>query len=172
MTSDVQVKGLAELQAALDTLAPRIEANIMRQALKAGAKVLADEARTNVHTISGKLAESVRYGAKVNKVSGKVAAYVRAGGRKGKKAAFYAAMVEHGTAAHVIKARPPNKMLAVGVAAVHHPGAKMKPFMRPAIDTRGQAAIQRIAEYIRTRLADKHGIDVPAPVDPQAEPDE
>jgi hypothetical protein len=81
-------------------------------------------------------------------------------------------MVEHGTAAHIIRARPPNKMLAIGVAAVHHPGAKKRPFLRPAMDAQGQAAIERMREYIRTRLATKHGIDVPAPFDPEAEQDE
>jgi HK97 gp10 family phage protein len=176
MSDLVQIKGLAELQAALDTLPAKIEANIMRGALRAGAKVLATEAAANVHSVSGDLAASVRYGVKLDRAGGKLTAYVRAGGH-GKKGgakikAYYANMVERGTAAHVIKARAPNKMLAIGVAKVQHPGARKKPFLRPALDTRGQAALERMREYVRTRLADKHGIDVPAPVDPQAEPDE
>ena len=60
----------------------------------------------------------------------------------------------------------------MGVAQVQHPGAKKKPFLRPALDLQGQAAVEAVREYIRTRLATKHGIDVPAPVDPAAEPDE
>lgn len=196
--SDIVIKGLAELQRALDTLPARIEANIMRGALRAGAKVLAAEAKQNIHNISGNLALSVRYGCKVSKVEGKVTAYVRAGGKG--QPGWYAHMVEKGTAAHWIRvkmeARPSrmtrrgekaysiatlNRMAKRGSlmiggrfigASVAHPGARKKPFLRPALDMRGQAAVERMREYIRTRLSNKYGLDVPAPIDPQAEPDE
>jgi HK97 gp10 family phage protein len=165
------IKGLAELQRALDSLPAKIEANIMRAAMRAGAKVIAKEAAANVNSVSGALAASVRFGARPNAKEGKVLGYVRAGGKakKGKAAAFYAHMVEYGTAEHVIKARPPNKMLAIGVAQVKHPGAKKRPFMRPALDTHAQAALEVMREHIRKTLAKKHGLDVPAPVDPDAE---
>lgn len=169
--SDVQIKGLAELQKALDQLPAKIEANIMRAALRAGAKVIANEARQNVNSVSGDLAASVRFGAKIDRRDGRVEAYIRAGGKakKSGKNAFYAHMVERGTAAHIIKARPPNKMLAIGYAQVQHPGSRKKPFMRPAMDTQAQSAVAAVGEYIRGRLSSKHGIDVPAPVDSDAE---
>lgn len=177
--ADVNIKGLAELQAALAQLPVKMENNILRGALRAGAKIIAKQAAANVHSVSGALAESVRFGAKVDRAGGKLTAFIRAGGRGkkgsgkgGKNPAFYAHMVEQGTAAHIIKANAPNRMLAVGVAQVQHPGAKKKPFLRPALDLQGQAAVEAVREYIRTRLATKHGIDVPAPVDPAAEPDE
>lgn len=169
--STTEVKGLADLQRALDSLPAKIEANIMRAAIRAGAKVIAQAAAANVHSVSGTLAESVRFGARPNAKEGKVVGYVRAGGKgkKGKASAFYAHMVEHGTAAHVIRARKPNRMLAVGVAKVQHPGSKKKPFLRPAMDVHHQAALEAMREVIRKRLATKHGIDVPAPVDADAE---
>lgn len=169
--ADTTIKGLAELQAAMDQLPAMLEANILRGAMRAGAKVIAAEAKRNVHSVSGDLAASVRFGASLRKSEGKLTAYVRAGGRgkKNRRAAFYANMVELGTAAHVIKARPPNKMLAIGVAQVKHPGSQKKPFLRPALDMQHQAAVERMREYIRTRLALKHGINVPAPQDPEAE---
>jgi HK97 gp10 family phage protein len=159
------------LQKALGALPAQIEANIMRGAMRAGAKLLAKEAKANVHNVSGDLAESIRFGAKLDRRAGNVEAYIRAGGKSKKtgKTAYYANMVEKGTAAHIIKARPPNKMLAIGVAQVQHPGAQKKPFMRPAMDQHGMAAVEAVREYIRTRLATKHGIEVPAPVDPEAE---
>lgn len=172
--SDTHVKGLAELQRALDSLPAKIEANIMRAAMRAGAKVVAQQAAQNVHSVSGDLAASVRFGAKQSARAGNVTAYVRAGGRgkKGKNSrspAFYAHMVEFGTAAHVIKARPPNKALALGVYKVNHPGAERMPFLRPAMDMRANEALAVIREYIRQRLATKHGLTVPAPLDPAAE---
>lgn len=169
--SDTQVKGLAELQRALDQLPAKVEAAIMRAAVRAGAKVVAQAARANVHSVSGQLAASVRFGASPDKKAGKVVGYVRAGGRAGKKhpGAFYAHMVEHGTAAHVIRVRPPGKALALGVAEVQHPGARKAPFLRPAMDQQAFAALEAMREYIRKRLATKHGLDVPAPVDPAAD---
>jgi HK97 gp10 family phage protein len=172
--ADAQIKGLAELQRAMDQLPAKVEANIMRGAMRAGAKVVAKAAASNVHSVSGELAASVRFGAKLDRRNGRVSAYIRAGGKskKGGPAVFYAHMVEKGTAAHIIKARPPNRMLAIGVAQVQHPGARKMPFLRPALDSHGFEAVEAVREYIRARLADKHGIDVPAPVDPEAEPDE
>jgi HK97 gp10 family phage protein len=171
--SDAAVKGLRELQAALDALPAKIEANIMRAAMRAGAKVVAAEARSLVPERSGRLAESVRYGAKLSAKAGQVQAYVRAGGkgRKGGKTVRYAHLVEYGTAAHVIRAGP-GKRLPIGggfATSVQHPGAKKHPFMRPAADASAQAALQAVGDYIRNRLRTKHGIDVPAPPDPQAE---
>lgn len=169
--STTEVKGLADLQRALDSLPAKIEANIMRAAIRAGAKVIAKAAATNVHSVSGELAESVRFGARLEAKQGQVLGYVRAGGKgkKGKASVFYAHMVEFGTAAHVIKARKPNRMLAIGVAQVQHPGAKKRPFLRPALDAHQQAALEAVGDVIRKRLATKHGIDVPAPVDSEAE---
>ena len=172
--SDVKINGLADLQRALDKLPAKIEANIMRGALRAGAKVLAQAAAENAPKDTGALSANIRFGAKLDKRRGLLSAYVRAGG-KGKKNGenvFYAHMVEKGTAAHVIKARPPNKMLAVGYAQVQHPGSRPRPFMRPALDTHARPAVEAVRDYIRKRLATKHGIEVPAPVDPEAEPDE
>lgn len=164
--SETAVKGLADLQRALDQLPAQIEANVMRAALRAGAKVVAEQARANISSHSGLLAASVRIGTRVK--NGKAQAYVRAGGRgkKGQTSAFYAHMVEHGTAAHVIKARPPNKLLAIGVAKVDHPGAAKRPFLRPALDQQAMAALEAMRETVRKRLATKHGLLVPPPLEP------
>lgn len=164
--SETRVKGLAELQRALDGLPAKIEANIMRGALRAGAKVIAAEARRNVHSVSGALADSIRVGTKSSR--GTVIGRVVAGGKskllKDNSAAFYGRFVEFGTAAHVIRAKN-GRLLALGVSKVNHPGAKKKPFMRPALDTMATAAVEAVREYIRNRLASKHGIDVPAPLE-------
>lgn len=171
--TDTTVKGLSALQAALDQLPAKIEANILRGALRAGAKVLAEEIKRNVPERTGALAQSIKFGAKLDKRDGKVSAYARAGGRgkKGKPGVFYAHMVEFGTAAHIIQAPPGARLAVRGVfySSVQHPGARKRPFVRPALDAKATAATQAVAEYIRTRLATKHGINVPAPLDSEAE---
>jgi HK97 gp10 family phage protein len=169
---DVVVKGLTDLQKALDTLPAKIEANIMRSALRAGAKLIGAEAKRNVPQRTGRLASSIKIGSRNVKGKG-VQAYVRAGKNRPKDYVhgYYAHMVESGTAAHVIKA-PPGAKLNVGgffYSSVMHPGFQARPYMRPAIDSQQAVAIEAVAAYIRKRLADKHGIDVPDPaVDDEA----
>ena len=167
MSNDfVHVKGMRELDAVLKTLPAKIEANIMRGAMRQGAKVVAQYAKIKVQKKSTKLARSVRYNTTLDRRVGQVKAYVRAGG-KGKKGktvtAFYANFVEFGTKPHIIKAKPPNTLLAIGVPIVHHPGAKPYPFMRPALDTQAQAAFKAVGDYVRKRLLTQHGIHVAEP---------
>lgn len=164
MTQQIQIKGLAELQAALDTLPAKIQANIMRGALRAGAKVMATAAKDAVPVRTGNLKSTIRVGTRNQGHTAMARIIAGRVGVKGKASGFYAHMVEFGTAAHRIEAKP-GSMLAIGYRAVNHPGAKPQPFMRPALDNNAQAALAATREYVRTRLATKHGLDVPAPLE-------
>jgi HK97 gp10 family phage protein len=166
MSSDVtQVKGLAELQAALDQLPAKIEANIMRGAMRQGAKVLLAEAKGTAAFAddTGALRASLRITTSVRR--GTVTAAVKAGPTKADKRPWYARLVEYGTKPHTIRAKPGSvlQFLGIGATVVNHPGAKARPYLRPALDARSGDAVQAVAAYIRNRLASKHGIDVPAP---------
>ena len=148
--SDIEVKGLIELQRALQALPVRIEKNVMRGAVNAGGQVFRKEARANVPVKSGDLRKSIRVSVRVSTKAGVIDGTVKAGDRK----AFYAHMVEFGTQRHIIKARK-GGMLNIGgrlVAQVDHPGARAKPFMRPAFDKGSNASVQAFADYIRKRL--------------------
>ena len=156
--TDIKVKGLAELQKFLDQLPAKMEANVLRGSLRSGAKVIANAAKSNVTSVSGELAKSIRVSTRTKKSDGKVSASVKTGSR----AAFYAHMIEFGTRPHVIKAKDKKVLRIEGRFAgkeVKHPGAKPKPFMRPALDTQSGAAIVAAGEYIKKRLATKHGLD-------------
>ncbi len=159
MSNDVQVKGLADLQRALDQLPAKIEANVMRSALRQGANVIKDEAKAKVPVHLGALRDSIRVSTGMKR--GTVKATIKAGDKK----AWYWRFVEFGTKAHWIKPKNKKSLFLAGLAreTVHHPGARAKPFMRPALDARAHAAIEAVGEAIRRRLATKHGIDVPAP---------
>lgn len=81
---------------------------------------------------------------------------------------WYAHLVEFGTARHYIKAKTAKALILRGnkrassgfakrwtswiIEGVDHPGARPKPFMRPAFDAKAQAAIEEMADYIRQRL--------------------
>lgn len=152
-----KLKGGAELQRMLNSLPAKIEKNIMRSALRAGARVIANEAKANVAVEDGALRRSIRVSARAKK--GRVTASVKAGSKE----AFYYRFVEFGTAAHTIKPKNKQALYFDGQFAknVRHPGAKAKPFMRPALDNKADEAIQAVGEQIRKRL-NKAGIETPA----------
>lgn len=184
--STTNVKGLKELQAALDKLPAKLEANIMRGAMRAGIKEMVaavkEEAPEGPPSATGAkryggrrglLKASVRGSVKLRSKSGKLTGVVRSGGKvKGGGVAYYVHMVNKGTKPHVIKAKKGSALpIGGGVALVNHPGAKANQFAQRGMD-RGQGrALNAIANYVRARLRNKHGIDVPAPTDPDI-PDE
>jgi HK97 gp10 family phage protein len=176
MANDLtKLRGGRELQAALNSLPVKIEKNIMRAALRAGAKVIAEEAKALVPVsppnsenarlyggYTGALKDSIRVDTRARR--GKVTASVKAGGkRKRGTDVFYAHFVEFGTAAHTIKGKNGRRLFFNGTftPAVNHPGARAKPFMRPALDTKADDAIRAVGNKIKERLT-KQGINTPA----------
>lgn len=146
------VKGLKELSDYLETLAPKLQANVMRGALRAGAKEIADEVERRAPKDMGDLAESVRVSTRLR--HGVASAAVRV--------SHIARFVEYGTRPHYIPGPVSfsNQWGVVVLAGVEHPGARPRPFLRPSYDAKMQAAIDAVAAYIRNRLATKHGLDV------------
>ncbi|MBW8067165.1 MAG: hypothetical protein GJU73_06940 [Ferrovum sp.] len=103
--TDIEVKGLSELQKLLDELPARIEANVVRGGLRAAARVIRDEARRlcpvgenlpKGHK-SGALRDSIRVS--MSSKHGAITASIKAGGKNN---VYYAHMVEYGTAHHLI----------------------------------------------------------------------
>lgn len=144
MKMEFQVLGLKELDAYLQTLPAKVEAKVLRGAVRAGSNVMAAEARARApilkeevdNRVPGALKKSIRIMSTVVRngtVLGGVAAgggaKVKRGGIRGMADAFYAKFVEFGTV----------KMPAI-------------PFMRPAIDTRAPAAVEAAGVYVRERI--------------------
>lgn len=177
--AEIIVKGLDELQRRLDTLPATMERKIMRGALSAGARVIRNKARTYIRDRSGKLARSLRVSSVAR--GGKVTARVVAGGRTRLGEVLYAMWVEYGTQPHYISVRESDKPVNPRLSArsgnivrasmrtinrgalrfgntfadaVHHPGSRPRPFMRPALDSSHGEAIKAVAEYVKTRLTD------------------
>lgn len=150
----IHLKGFDGLNDFLQTLAPKLEQNIMRSALRDGAKVIRDEAKANVPVKSGELRDSLKVSTSAKR-GGKVTASV-------KTKVFYAKFVEYGTSAHGIVAKGGGWLSFGGVftKSASHPGAKPRPFLRPAFDSSTGAALVAIGERIRARLT-KEGINVP-----------
>jgi HK97 gp10 family phage protein len=171
MADLINISGGKQLAEFLNQLPLKIEKNIMRSALRAGASVIAKEAKLNAPVKTGNLKKSIRTGSNTKK--GYVEAYIAAGGKKSKsnklkKGAFYAQFIEYGTATHFIKPKNKKKLSfiakdgnLVNTLSVNHPGTQAKPFMRPALDSKGTQAVSAVTAKIRARLT-KHGINTPA----------
>lgn len=149
---ELQVDGLKELQAALNTLADEVQAKIVRGALGAAGRVYRDAARQRLGSSAkkrtGHLLASIRVGSTMR--GGVPVATVKAGSRE----AWYAHLIEYGAAAHEIKPKTRKSLVLAGLMreTVHHPGISARPFMRPAFDASSAAAVDAYAAYIRRRL--------------------
>jgi len=163
MASDqsISISGLADLQKMLDELPAKIESNIMRGALRAGANVYRDRARAAAPVgKTGKLKKSIKVKASVRR--GRVTASVVAGGGD----AWYAKFVEFGTASfyegngktvgapYEIKPKK-GKALKFGnvfAPSIVHEGVRPTGFMRRAFDGGTNEVIDQTAAYIRMRI--------------------
>lgn len=183
MSNDVHIKGGRELLELLQSMPAKFERNIMRAALRAGANVVKAEAKAGVPVQHGDLRRSVRVSVRTKGQT--IIASVKAGSEK----AWYWRFVEYGTGPHWISVREGdrpwrntrrgakafsirtlNRMaergsLKIGEnfvgSSVSHPGARAKPFMRPALDTKARAAVAAAVATVKARLANA-GANLPA----------
>lgn len=161
----ITITGLVELNDMLQQLPAKIEANILRGALRAGQKVIKDEAKLRCPVgipstenaklygaYPGALRDSIRISTRFQ--NGVVMVSVKAGN----KVAYYAHMVEYGTRPHDIFPVSAKSLFFAGLNKefIHHPGAiaanKGRGFMRLALDTRAEAALQAAADYMTERI--------------------
>ena len=155
--SEIHVTGLSALNDFLQQLPAKVEANVMRGAMRAGMNVVKPAAQANLakNSKSGLLAAGLKIGTKSR--GGKVTASLKATGPHG----YLARWIEYGTSAHNIAAKKGGWLSFGGIFAkdVAHPGSRKFPFMRPALDSQAQNAVIAAAEYMKRRLATKEGLD-------------
>ena len=138
------VKGFKELDEALKQFPIKLQRNILRNATRAGAKVIQKAAIAMAPVKTGQLAKGIKVNAG-SKRKGQYAVTYKVGLTK---EAWYGRLVEMGAGAHIIEIKS-KKALTIGDKVVgteiHHPGIMhRKPFMRPAIDNYADQAITAI----------------------------
>lgn len=157
--SQENITGGQALDDLLRTLPAKMETNVMRSALRAGAVVYLAQVKQNIPVEHGDLRKSARITTRKSR-EGQVSASVKVGNSR----AYYAHMVEFGTRAHTIA--PRARAMQIGgqfvAGTVQHPGARPHPFMRPAADEKFSQAVAAVQKKIRDRLR-AQGLDVPDP---------
>lgn len=154
----IHIRGYEELDRRLKELPAKVEAKLLRNALRAAARVIEAEVDRRVPRKTGAMAETVRVSTSIKPSKGLVTAKVVVGNKKG---VFYPLFVERGTKAHTIAVKV-AKRLAIGggsvgvvfATSVQHPGAKPEPFMAPALAASADAAVEACAQYLRDHLAE------------------
>lgn len=157
------IKGLDEITRVMREFPDKIKVNVVRGGARAGAKVIAAEAKQSLgaHKRTGALQQSVRIATRSR------GDYVTGTVKVGNKRAWYAHLVEFATSAHLIK---PSKKRALSlpggraVSVIHHPGTPERPFLRPALEKKAHQALDAMAAYMRARLgkeAVKRGMPAP-----------
>lgn len=148
----------------------------MRGAMRAGMNEVLPTARQNVHSVSGELARGLKISTRIERRKKQVVAKIKATGQH----AHIARFVEFGTKPHFISVQENEKainrktgnrvsmttvnrnVLKIGAnfvgPTIHHPGARKKAFLRPALDSKATAAVVAAGEHIKKRLT-KEGIN-------------
>lgn len=163
--AEIAVQGLSELSALLKSLPVRVEANILRGAVRAGQKVVLQGAQARVPVDQGDLRKSIRVRTDMR---AQRRGYVRADVVAGNATAWYAGLIEFGTgpfysgpgstskrAPYQIKPVRREGALYFGGTirkAVTHPGIHPQPYMRPAAQLLDGPALDAFVAYVRTRL--------------------
>ncbi|MDF0540787.1 HK97 gp10 family phage protein [Sphingobium sp. H39-3-25] len=140
-----------------------VEKRLLRGAARAGANVIADEARDR--SISDEVTAAIKVSTSIK--DGQVVGRVQVKG----KGAYIAPWLEYGTAPHFISVddsqrggmsvRKVNSSIDPGSLmiggkfvgkTVHHPGARPNPFLRVSLDMKEQEAFAAAGRYIAARV--------------------
>lgn len=124
-----EVKGLEDLIAKLNALPAKLEKKVIRAAVRKGANIIRDKARSYVPVDTGDLKKSITVsGAKYKKGTIALAIKPRNNKKKG-VTVFYGRFIEYGT----------SKMAA-------------KPYMRPAYDEAEKEVLDTVINDIKSKL--------------------
>ena len=170
----IALKGGPELLRFLDELPKNLERNVIRGGLRAGAKVIQQQAKANVPVKTGQLKRAIGIGTRTD--GSRLSSYVKLRG----SGSYLGLFIEYGVAPHLISVaeedRPVsatrhgprkvsigtiNKMVKRGSLViggnfvgpvVMHPGHAAKPFLRPALDQKAEEAVNAMGAYIAHRV--------------------
>ncbi len=159
----MKLEGIDQLGANMrKALLTHTEAEV-RKVMRRGATLIVDAARSKAPVESGLLRDSIKilpkfrgdpmgvYVGPIVKRKRSVRTGKKGEGRTQKEQPFYAAMVEYGTDPHNLG----YKGKYVSGKGADHPGARKQPYMRPAFDTQGQAALNAAMDDITKLIESK-----------------
>lgn len=188
MSASFPVSGTKELDAFLSAFPKQMQNAAYRAGLVAAAAPIRDEARVLARKKSGKMAKAIKTGSAKRNDDGTYSISVRLVGEhsfvgifeeygvaphpitrgNAKLLAKVKAARANGGRADVlddIEARAGKAVMKIGddfvSGTISHPGHGAHPFMRPALDTKADAAVKAFAGRIRDYIEGKTGFALP-----------
>jgi HK97 gp10 family phage protein len=140
MGVSVKITGLAELQAKLDALAPKLAKRVLRPALEDAGAIIQQAAGVRAPRESGFLTTHIDLKVVVHN---DLSASVKVGPDK---SAFWGIFSELGTAPHEEKSKDGKTWM--------HPGEPPRPWLRPALTESRDAAIKALVDNINDGLGE------------------
>lgn len=125
MATKMRITGAAEIAALLKQMPDRVSQRVVENALRAGARVIAAEARENVPVDTGELRDSI------------TVAVSKWEGRRRKR--------DEGVVFVGFKSPASRRAHLTEFGTVNQPA---QPFMRPALDAKGAEAVERIGKIM------------------------
>lgn len=181
MSRQFPVKGLAELDRYLSALPKNMETAAVRAGLVAAANPPLEEARRLASGWSGQVSRAIRKGSARKNQDGTFSIRIYVDERK--PGGYLGYFGEYGVEPHLIgrtgggEGRVAVRKASEGAGGVEgramkigddfvsgiisHPGHAAHPFMRPALDTMADEAVEAFATKIRDYLAGKTGFVAP-----------
>jgi len=145
---DLKLEGGDELIKEMRALGVNVKKSL-RGAVRAGAKVIQDAAEENARGVSGQSGKHTRL-----ITSARQPTSVEFSIAPSKKK-FFMRFFETGATAHEISGNPiafeGDRGLVV-IGGVHHPGMPAQPWLRPAFDAKGKAAVAALDESLRATI--------------------
>jgi hypothetical protein len=135
---DARVKvmqAINSMRQAIVQMPEKVRGQAMQNALRAGLRVIGNDAKRRVAVDDGSLKRSIRISTKVGRGYGDMSAALKAGGKGNKQAG----LIEYGW-----------KGKGGGVVAA-------RPYMRPAFVAASDAAVEKVRQNIADRLKKEYG---------------
>lgn len=146
MDMKFDIKGADLIEAALKELPIKYERRVAKSAIRAAGRVIANEAKRRVPVRTGTLKKSIRVVAGKSK---RPTVFVTTSKGKGAKHdGWYAHLIEFGTRPHNVAKGGGTKLgqwAGEQGGGIPHPGSPAQPFLRPALDSKADEAIQIVA---------------------------
>jgi HK97 gp10 family phage protein len=137
VSNPVRVKGLDGLDRKLKQLPPKMRGRTLRKALRAGAKIVERDAKSRVSVLSGRLKRNLT--TKVHE------------DRAGNQHATVGANMPDGAHIHLVEFGTSNRVLTGKgkyPAGVSRGAMPEQPFLRPAFDSRKDAALSAVGKEL------------------------
>lgn len=192
MSGTFPLKGGRELDAFLAAFPKNLQRGAIGAGLRAGAKVVQDEARSRASKVSGKMAKSIKYGQVRTDPNGTMSIRIRMASDKegGNSHWFLGLLIEYGVSPHLIartgsregrvairKAQAgtgtvENRAMKIGddfvSGIISHPGFAAEPFFRVSLDVKAGEAVNAMRTRIVAYIEGKTGFNFDAGMDEAA----